>query len=131
LHLGIDIHQHIFLKGSAIGDSQLWFSDYINHSPPAGLAQITIHFSSHGYKISVADVQLLLRMVKSYADPLAHVVSEIMYGANSLLVLEETIGIGETKESAEDRLFYCRQMHSGRLSRYFRFIGSRSMPILL
>ena len=64
-------------------------------------------------------------MVKSFADPSAHVVSEIMYGANSLLVLEEPIGIGETKESAEDRLFYCRQMHSGRLSRYFRFIGSR------
>lgn len=105
LHLGIDIHQPIFLKGSAIGDSQLWFSDYIHHSPPAGWAQITIHFSSRGCRISVADVQLFLRMVKSYADPSAHVVIEIMYGANSPLVLEEPIGIGETKESAEHRLF--------------------------
>ncbi len=85
----MDIHQHIFLKGIAIGDSQLWFSDINSphHSPPAGWAQITIHFSSHGYKISVADVQLLLRMVNSFADPSAHVVSEILYDANSLLIL--------------------------------------------
>ena len=80
----MDIHQHIFLKSSAIGDSQLWFSDYINHSPPASWAQITIHFSSHGYKISVADVQLLLRMVNSFADPSAHAVSEILYDRHYL-----------------------------------------------
>ncbi len=54
----------------------------------------------------MADVQQLLRMVKSFADPSAHVVSEILYGANSLLILEEPIGIGETKETAEDRLFH-------------------------
>lgn len=105
VHLGIDIRQHIFLRGSAISKSQLWFSDYINHSPPDGWAHITIHFSFHGCRISVADVQLLRTMVNSEADPTAHVVNEILYGANSLLILEEPIGIDETKESAEDRLF--------------------------
>jgi hypothetical protein len=47
-----------------------------------------------------------MRMVKSFADPSAHVVSEIMYGANSLLILEKPVGIGETKESGEDWLFH-------------------------
>lgn len=100
LHLGKD--QHTTLRSN---QSVLWFSDYINYSPPPGWTHVTIHFGYRGCRVSVADVDLLATMVNSEADPTAYVVNEILYGANCLLILEEPIGIGETEKSAKDRIF--------------------------
>lgn len=105
LHQGIGVnHQPILFASTATKKSEYWFSDYLDYSPADNWAHITIHFGFVGCQKTVADAGVLLaNMIPTHSNN-SHFVNAILYGSNSLVVIEEPIGSGETREIVEDRL---------------------------
>lgn len=105
LHLHLDSHQQAIVKaGVVFKDLQPWFSNYLENDSKSDCASVAVHLRFRGYRKSIADPNVLNKDIQEF-EKATHIVKEVLYGVNALLIIEQSLGDTANREVVEDELF--------------------------
>lgn len=106
LHLGINSHQKSFITTSRSQPNarEMWFFDYLDYRPSDDCAFVVLHISLRGYRKTITNTKKLLSNVVQRIN-VTHLVSDVVYGSNCLVILERPIDNPRNRQLIEENLF--------------------------
>ena len=104
-HLKVDSHLKVSILSGLVPHDQIWFSPYLQEDHNCFMAQIAVFFDVFHRKESLENDANLTGLLEMDETNPTHVVKEITYGANFIIIFEKPVSSIQDKDDSESQMF--------------------------